>query len=79
MNGNPNYARMAPDFANVVRGALTGLQKMFGEYGPVKSASFKRVLPDGHDLYSVDFATGPRDLEILFAPDGRIYNVMFNR
>jgi CubicO group peptidase (beta-lactamase class C family) len=79
MNGNPNYAQMVPEFGNLVRRILPGLQKMFGEYGPAKSASFKRVRPDGLDVYSVMFETGPRDLEILFAPDGRICNLMFNR
>jgi hypothetical protein len=45
----------------------------------VKSASFKRVLPNGFDVYSVTFETGPRYMEILLAPDGRIQTVMFNR
>jgi CubicO group peptidase (beta-lactamase class C family) len=79
MNGNPNYAQMTSDWANIVRRELTGLRRILGEYGPVKSASFKRVRPDGLDVYSVMFETGPRDLEILFAPDGRIHTVMFNR
>ena len=79
LNGSPNYAQMTPDWANVVRRELTGLQRVLGPYGPVKSASFKRVLPNGLDVYSVMFETGPRDLEILLAPDGRIHTVMFNR
>lgn len=79
MSGNPGYDRMAPDLASLTRRELSGLQRILGDYGAVKSASFKRVRPDGLDVYEVTFDKGPRDLEILFAPDGRIHQLMFNR
>lgn len=79
MNGNPDYDRMAPGLADVTRRELSGLQRILRNYGQAKSVSFKRVRPDGLDVYEVVFETGPRDMEILFAPDGRIHTLMFNR
>jgi len=79
MNGDPDYAQLVPDYADYVRRELPVLQKILREFGAVKSASFKRVLPNGEDVYSIMFETGPRDLEVLLAPDGRIHQTMFNR
>jgi CubicO group peptidase (beta-lactamase class C family) len=76
--GEPNYDQMVPELANSVRQELAGLQRFFGELGPVQSASFKRVLPGGRDVYSVAFQHGSREMEILLAPDGRIYSVKYN-
>ena len=79
MNGNPDYSQLVPEYADYVRRELSVLQKILRELGPPKSASFKRVLPNGQDVYSIVFATGTRDLEVLLAPDGRIQQTMFNR
>ena len=79
MNGNPDYSQLVPEYADYVRRELSVLQKILREFGPPQSASFKRVLPNGQDVYSIVFATGTRDLEVLLAPDGRIHQTMFNR
>ncbi len=79
VHGNPHYDRMTPQFAQLVRQELSGVQRMLGKLGPVQSASFKRVLPDGRDLYDVTFQHGSQEMEILMAPDGRIHGVLLNR
>jgi CubicO group peptidase (beta-lactamase class C family) len=76
--GDPNYEQVVPEFANRIRQELNGLQKFFAELGPVQSASFKRVLPGGTDVYSVTFQHGLREMEVLLAPDGRIYSMNYN-
>ena len=79
MNGDPDYDQLVPDYADYVRRELPVLQRILREFGAVKSASFKRVLPNGQDVYSIVFETGRRDLAVLLAPDGRIHQTMFNR
>jgi hypothetical protein len=76
--GDPNCDQIVPDFAQVIRQELDGLHKFFVGLGPVQSAAFKRVLPGGTDVYSVTFQHGSREMEILLAPDGRIYSMNYN-
>jgi CubicO group peptidase (beta-lactamase class C family) len=77
--GEPNYDHMSPEFANVVRRGLSGVQAMFAALGSVQSISFRRVLANGRDVYHVAFQHGSQDMEILMAPDGRIHTVLLNR
>jgi CubicO group peptidase (beta-lactamase class C family) len=76
--GAANYDQIVPDFAQAIRQELNGLQKFFVGLGPVQSASFKLVLPGGADVYNVTFQHGSREMEVLLAPDGRIYSMNYN-
>jgi CubicO group peptidase (beta-lactamase class C family) len=76
--GDPNYDQMVPEFATAIRQDLAGMRRFFVELGPVQSATFKRVRPGGGDVYGVTFQHGFRDIEILLAPDGRVYSMKDN-
>ncbi|HTQ98359.1 MAG TPA: serine hydrolase domain-containing protein, partial [Candidatus Acidoferrum sp.] len=79
VTGAPDYDHMVPAFANTVRQGLSGVQAMFANLGSLQSVSFQRVLPNGRDVYHVAFQHGSQEMEILLAPDGRIFTVLLNR
>ena len=59
-DGVPQYERMVPAFAEIVRRELLSLQSMFKAFGSVQSLDFRRVEPGGADIYNVEFASDVR-------------------
>lgn len=70
--GTPNYDRMSPDLADATREQLPNLQPGIRGLGAVKTVTFKRVGPDGLDVYDVTLAGGALQCGIFVAPDGKI-------
>jgi hypothetical protein len=71
-DGKPDYTAFAPEFADVTRGALTGLQRELVALGELKSMVFVRVGPRGEDVFDADFENGKLIVDILFDDDGLI-------
>jgi hypothetical protein len=70
--GTPDYARMSEDLAKITKQQLPQLQADMSKLGPIQSVTFKKVGPDGLDVYEVTLANGTMESGILISPDGRI-------
>jgi hypothetical protein len=70
--GKPNYERMTPPFADFARRALPEMKGFVDGLGAPKKLTFKRVGPEGGDIYHVEFEKGVSTIELRFGVDGRI-------
>jgi len=75
--GAPNYDRMGPYIANVVRTQLPQLGAMFAAFGEVQSVFFRGVGPGGYDIYGAQFANGSADFRVSVAADGTVEDLVF--
>jgi CubicO group peptidase (beta-lactamase class C family) len=75
--GEPDYGNMDPEFANLTRRVLPGVQKLIAGLGAVQSMAFEKVEAAGNDVFRVTFTAGTREFSILLDPDGRIHSVFF--
>lgn len=71
-SGTPNYDTLTPTFSKVTHEQLSMLNKIISDFGAIQSISFKRVDPEGVDIYSVGFTSGVREFGILLDPQGLI-------
>ena len=58
--------------AAAVRQQLPQLQPLFAGFGAVQQISFRRVNPDGSNVYDIKFANGNTQWNILLADDGTV-------
>ncbi len=72
LHGTPQYEHMAAGLAGAVRQQLPQLQTIFGGLGPVQSISFRRVEPDGSNVYDIKFANGNTEWHVLLGADGKV-------
>jgi beta-lactamase regulating signal transducer with metallopeptidase domain len=78
-NGKVDYAKLSPGLAAETKKQMPVLQQGVQKLGPVKSISFKGVLPSGMDVYDVAFAHGNTQWKIApLTADGRIEGLFFN-
>jgi CubicO group peptidase (beta-lactamase class C family) len=70
--GNPDYDRMNPGLAAVTRQQLPGIQSRLIELGPLQSATFKGVAPNGADIYQLKFENGSFEYRIVLGLDGKV-------
>jgi CubicO group peptidase (beta-lactamase class C family) len=75
--GEPKYDLMSAGLAEATRAQLPGLKTLFGNFGAVKSVTFKGVAEDGADIYTVDFEHGSTEWHIIMSPDGKIESLNF--
>jgi len=75
--GSPDYGRMSPQLATVVRAQLSQLGAMFAAFGPVQSVFFRGVGPGGYDIYGAQFANGSADFRLSVDPDGTLEALIF--
>ena len=75
--GAPDYARMTPRLADILRQQLTQLHAQMTALGAVDSIFFKGVGPGGYDVYGVKFAGGAAEFRIRLTADGLIENLSF--
>ncbi len=71
--GNPNYDRMSPEFAQVVRGQLPYWQIVGQYFGAVVSIEFLRVSHQGWDIYKVQHENDVHQYRIALGDDGKVY------
>ena len=75
--GKPNYERMTPRLADLTRQQLTGLQGFIGSFGPLEKLTFKRVGPEGGDIYDAKFEKKLLRISLRLDDQGRIDLVDF--
>jgi len=70
--GAPNYADLAPEFADTVRERLASTKADFDRFGGVQSMAFRDIDMMGGDTYEVTFAKGRAQVTLLMGADGKI-------
>jgi len=75
--GAPDYTRMSPEFATLVRGNLASFQKQLSSFGPISALVFQRVNDDGAAFYHVTWKQAAGDAGILLGPNGTIDGAFF--
>jgi beta-lactamase regulating signal transducer with metallopeptidase domain len=78
-NGKVDSDKLSPGLAAQTKKQISVLQQGVQKLGPVKSITFKGVLPSGMDVYAVAFANG--NTQWLIAPlttDGKIEGLFFH-
>jgi beta-lactamase regulating signal transducer with metallopeptidase domain len=71
-SGNPPYADMSPELADLTRQQLAHLRNAVNTLGPVQSVEFRGVSPTGWDMYEVRQEKGLTQWRIHLSNDGRI-------
>jgi hypothetical protein len=71
-HGKPQYDRMLPSLAEMLRQDLGDLQDDLEPLGPFKSMVFKGVSQGGSDIYHVKFENGAMEFRLGIASDGTI-------
>ena len=71
-SGSPDYDKLSPQFAEVVRRDLPRTHGLFSSMGELKSVTFREPGPMGDDAYDVTFASGRLIMSVKLDADGRI-------
>lgn len=71
-HGKPQYDRMLPSLAEMIREDLPDLQDAMEPLGAFKSMVFKGVSEGGSDIYQVKFENGEMEFRLAIANDGTI-------
>jgi hypothetical protein len=71
-HGKPQYDRMLPSLADMLREDLPDLQDDLEPLGAFKSMAFKGVSKGGSDIYQVKFEDGQKEFRLGIASDGTI-------
>ncbi len=71
-SGSPDYARLSPRFAEVVRQDLPMTQRLFSSMGELNSMTFRGRGDMGDDVYNLVFANGSVIMSAALDADGRM-------
>jgi hypothetical protein len=71
-SGSPDYDRLSPQFAEVVRRDLPMTHAMFSGMGELKSVTFRGRGPGGDDAYDLVFANGALIMSAALDAEGRM-------
>ena len=71
-SGSPDYDKLAPPFAEIVRRDLPMTQPMFSSLGELKSMTFLERGVRGDDVYNLVFANGEVIMSAALDADGRM-------
>jgi hypothetical protein len=71
-SGSPDYAKLSPQFAEVVRRDLPMTHRMFSALGELKSVTFRERGPRGDDAYNLVFANGAVMMSAALDAEGRM-------
>ena len=71
-SGSPDYGKLSPQFAEVVRGDLPMTHPMFSAMGELKSVTFRGRGAAGDDVYNLVFAKGAVTMSAVLDADGRM-------
>jgi hypothetical protein len=71
-SGSPDYAKLSPQFAEVVRRDLPMTQPMFSAMGELKSVTFRGRGARGDDVYNLVFAKGGVTMSAALDADGKM-------
>jgi CubicO group peptidase (beta-lactamase class C family) len=76
--GAPDYARLSPGLARVIRQQLADLQTLVKDFGAVRTISFKGVTPSGADIYDVVLGSHTMQWQIILGADGTCEFITFS-
>jgi DNA-binding CsgD family transcriptional regulator len=76
-SGSPDYAKLSPPFAEVVRRDLPMTHPMFSGMGELKSMTFRERGPRGDDVYDLMFANGEVIMSAALDAEGRMAGGFF--
>jgi DNA-binding CsgD family transcriptional regulator len=71
-SGSPDYNKLSPRFAEVVRRDLPRTRPMFSSMGELKSVTFRGRGPMGDDVYDLVFAKGGVRMSVALDANGRM-------
>jgi DNA-binding CsgD family transcriptional regulator len=71
-SGSPDYDKLSPEFAEVVRRDLPMTHAMFSGMGELKSVTFRERGPRGDDAYDLVFANGELMMSVMLDAEGRM-------
>ena len=71
-SGSPDYDKLAPPFAEIVRRDLPMTHAMFSAMGPLKTVTFRGRGAMGDDVYNLAFANGGVIMSAALDADGRM-------
>ncbi|MEO7691550.1 MAG: hypothetical protein ABIS51_19865 [Sphingomonas sp.] len=71
-SGSPDYDKLSPQFAELVRHDLPMTHGMFSSFGELKSVTFRGRGPMGDDTYNLVFAKGEVIMSARLDADGRM-------
>jgi DNA-binding CsgD family transcriptional regulator len=71
-SGSPDYDKLSPQFAQVVRRDLPMTHPMFSGMGELKSVTFRGRGASGDDIYNLVFANGGVTMSAVLGADGRM-------
>jgi len=71
-SGSPDYDKLSPGFAEIVRRDLPMTHGWFGSLGELKSVTFRGRGAVGDDLYDLVFANGEMMMSAKLDPEGRM-------
>ena len=71
-SGSPDYDKLSPQFAEVVRRDLPMTHPMFSSMGELKSVTFRGRGDMGDDVYNLVFANGGVLMSAKLDADGRM-------
>jgi DNA-binding CsgD family transcriptional regulator len=71
-SGSPDYDKLSPQFAEVVRRDLPMTHPLFSSMGELRSVTFRRRGARGDDVYDLVFANGEVVMSAALDADGRM-------
>jgi len=71
-SGSPDYSKLSPQFAEVVRRDLPSTHPMFSSMGELKSLTFRGRGAMGDDVYDLVFAKGGVRMSVALDAEGRM-------
>ena len=71
-SGSPDYSKLSPQFAEVVRRDLPRTHPMFSSMGELKSLTFRGRGAMGDDVYDLVFAKGGVRMSVALDAEGRM-------
>ena len=71
-SGSPDYEKLSPRFAEIVRRDLPRTQPLFSSMGELKSVAFRERGPMSDDVYDLVFANGRVMMSAALDAEGRM-------
>ena len=71
-SGSPDYGKLSPRFAEIVRRDLPRTQPLFSAMGELRSVTFRERGDMGDDVYDLVFAKGGVMMSAALDADGRM-------
>ena len=78
-SGSPDYDKLSPRFAGVVRGDLPRTQPLFSSMGELRSVTFRGRGEMGDDVYNLVFANGTVMMSAALDANGRMVGGILQR